>query len=226
MPPIRPQAPKNVVPPGDEPPHTDPAGHSGQHGAGGGGSGGGAMGQGNDEPGPTMANENRASAVESAKASVIPGGRGEEKDKDKDRSGEKEKEKSRSRDKLDEYGALEEEGGLERSTEGKSTITRRARSPTVAASEDSSATAVEGKKGRGRSATVLRSPNGDKKKDASSASSPGGANGGSSESGAGGDGNEGHDHDEAFPKEEREQMEALLEEVTGQLGALARPPSL
>ncbi|BGP07097.1 Phospholipase D1 [Rhodotorula toruloides] len=206
------KAPKNVVPPGDEAPHSDPAGHSGQHGAGGGGSGGGMMGQGRDEPGPTMDKENRGSAMESIKSAGIPGG------------GTGEKEKSRSRDKLDEYGVAEEKGGIERSTEGKSTITRRARSSTVAASEDSSATAVEGgKKARGRSGTVLRSggggggSNGEKKKDAASPSSPGGANGGSSESGGGGEGNEGHEHEDAFPKEEREQMEALLEEVTGQL---------
>lgn len=31
-------------------------------------------------------------------------------------------------------------------------------------------------------------------------------------------GGESHDHDEAFPKEERDQMEELLHEVTGQLG--------
>jgi phospholipase D1/2 len=31
-------------------------------------------------------------------------------------------------------------------------------------------------------------------------------------------GGEGHDHDEAFPKEERDQMEELLHELTGQLG--------
>ncbi|GEM08475.1 phospholipase D [Rhodotorula toruloides] len=209
------KAPKNVVPPGDEAPHSDPAGHSGQHGAGGGGSGGGAMGQGRDEPGPTMDQENRGSTMESIKSASIPGGS----------SGA---ETSRSREKLDEYGVSEEKGGIERSTEGKSTITRRARSSTVAASEDSSATAVEGgKKARGRSGTVLRNgggggaggggANGEKKKDASSASSPGGANAGSSESGARGESNEGHEHEEAFPKEEREQMEALLEEVTGQL---------
>ncbi|SGY80044.1 BQ5605_C008g05292 [Microbotryum silenes-dioicae] len=50
------KAPKDVVSPGDEAPHTDPDHHSGQHGAGGSGSGGGAMGQGQDDPpkGETM----------------------------------------------------------------------------------------------------------------------------------------------------------------------------
>lgn len=41
-------------------------------------------------------------------------------------------------------------------------------------------------------------------------------------------GGEGHDHDEAFPKEERDQMEELLHELTGQLGeshGLCRVPT-
>ena len=99
--------------------------------------------------------------------------------------------------------------GIERSRQRGSTISRRARSTVLGGSEDSSADVggapLNEKKGRGRSSTLA---------------------GGSKDDGKGGA--EGHDHDEAFPEEERKQMEALLEEVTGQLGASssARPRPL
>ncbi|GAA5869931.1 hypothetical protein JCM3774_000531 [Rhodotorula dairenensis] len=187
------KAPKNVVPPGDDAPHTDPANHSGQHGAGGGGSGGGVMGQGQDESGQTMEKENRSrSRVDLATS-----------------------EKS-SVDEKHEVST-----GLERSHHNGHVITRRARSNTQDL-EALDGASLEGKKsGRGRSGTLF----GGSGKDAGS----GGANAGGSHpngdgaagpnsgSGTGQTGNEAHDHDEAFPEEERQQMKALLEEVTGQL---------
>ncbi|GAA5892771.1 uncharacterized protein JCM6883_007468 [Sporobolomyces salmoneus] len=127
--------PKDVVPPGDEPPHTETNGHSCQHGAGGGGSSGGVMGQGGDEPDQTETIEKQNSD-----------------------------EKSNGDD------------GKERG----SGFTKRTRSSTLAGGEG------EGKQsGRNRSGTLA--------------------------------GGEAHDHDEAFPKEEKDQMEELLHELTGQL---------
>lgn len=76
------QAPKDVVPPGDDPPFSDPAHHQGTHGAGGGGSGGGAMGQGTEEPpkGETMhrvnSRANRQRATSSVGSSGLGGGMG------------------------------------------------------------------------------------------------------------------------------------------------------
>ncbi|BGP39024.1 Phospholipase D1 [Rhodotorula kratochvilovae] len=213
------KAPKNVVPSGDEPPHSNPAGHSGQHGAGGGGSGGGAMGQGKDEGGQTMDKENSSrgtldQGVHVAAGKIdehmgVPGfglwtrgGDITEKEVLLEKGlGAYDDARNASGDKLDVPPAE----GIERSRQRGSTISRRARSSTVAASEDSSATAVSGgnggagekdKKGRGRSSTLA---------------------GGNSKDGGDKGSSEGHDHDEAFPEEERKQMEALLEEVTGQL---------
>ncbi|GAA6057144.1 hypothetical protein JCM3770_004845 [Rhodotorula araucariae] len=212
------KAPKNVVPAGDEPPHSNPAGHSGQHGAGGGGSGGGAMGQGGNEGGKTMDQENSSRSafdqgVHVAAGKVdehtgVPGfglwtrgGDMTEKEVLLEKGlGAYDDARNASGDKLNVPPAE----GIERSRQRGSTISRRAQSAAVASSEDSGATAVSGgsggagekeKKGRGRSSTVA---------------------GGNSKDGEKGSG-EGHDHDEGFPEEERKQMEALLEEVTGQL---------
>ncbi|GAA6060274.1 hypothetical protein JCM10212_003974 [Sporobolomyces blumeae] len=138
--------PKDVVPPGDEPPHTEACGHSCQHGAGGGGSAGGVMGQGADDPSQTETIEQQNSRLSTA----ANGSDANEDDKEKDRSGP-----------------------------GSAFSARRTRSSTLAGSEGD----VKG--GRARSSTL-----------------------------AGGDA---HDHDEAFPKEERDQMEDLLHEVSGQL---------
>ncbi|GJN89825.1 hypothetical protein Rhopal_002814-T1 [Rhodotorula paludigena] len=213
------KAPKNVVPEGDEKPVMNPAGHSGQHGAGGGGSGGGAMGQGKHEAGGTIAQENRErTAFEKGAASAteyvtVPGfglkARGGRKEDLSMLSAAGEglqeyiNEKTGSTEKLqaaDGNGNGGDGEGIERSRQGGSTITRRARSTTLAASEDSGSTMVgsttgEAKKGRGRSSTLA-----------------GGGGGGNGEKAG-----ESHDHDEAFPREEREQMEALLEEVVGQI---------
>ncbi|KPV77397.1 uncharacterized protein RHOBADRAFT_23904 [Rhodotorula graminis WP1] len=222
--------PKNVVPAGDEPPHSNPAGHSGQHGAGGGGSGGGAMGQGKDEEGKTMDKENstrnhvdqnvHVAAGKVDEHTGVPGfgmwTRGGDKTEkevllekglgayDAVRQGNSstagESPSGQNGDKLDVPQSKVD--GIERSRQRGSTISRRARSTVPGGSEDSSAdvggAALNEKKGRGRSSTLAGGGSKDGGKD-----DKGGA--------------DGHDHDEAFPEEERKQMEALLEEVTGQL---------
>lgn len=187
------QKPKNVVPQGDDAPYTDPAHHSGQHGAGGGGTGGGVMGQGRNEPGPTMEKENRSRSRVDLGTS----------------------EKSSLDEKQDHMPANQE--GLERSRHNGHVITRRARSYTLEASDSFDGASVEGRKsGRGRSSTLLRGPG-------SSGAVPSGSGEGSTTPGGGlgQTGNEAHDHEDGFPDEERQQMEALLEETTGQLGQSA-----
>jgi len=222
------QAPKNVVPSGDEPPHSNPAGHSGQHGAGGGGSGGGAMGQGNNEEGKTIEKENNTrnpldQGVHVAAGKVdehtgVPGfglwtRGGDKTDKevllkkglgayDSARGANGSTAGEGDSNKLDVPHSQGE--GIERSRQRGSTISRRARSTTMVGSDDASseaASAAGEKKGRGRSSTLAGGKDEGK--------------GGKEDKGAA----EGHDHDEAFPEDERKQMEALLEEVTGQLGA-------
>ncbi|GAA5892364.1 hypothetical protein JCM5296_003579 [Sporobolomyces johnsonii] len=168
--------PKDVVPPDEPAPFSDPAHHQGQHGAGGGGSTGGVMGQGSDEPNQNDTIEKQNSRLSAANAvrdklaapSVAPAPAADDKDKDKERDKEKEKDDS-----------SEKQGG--------STFGRRVRSGTLMGSSSGGDEKDKsgGGGGRARSATL-----------------------------AGGDA---HEHDEAFPKEEREQMEQLLEEVTGQL---------
>jgi hypothetical protein len=185
----RSQAPKNVVPAGDDAPHTDPANHSGQHGAGGGGSGGGVMGQGQDEGGKTMEKENRSRSHLDLTTS----------------------EKS-SMDEKPEIST-----GIERSHHNGHVITRRARSNTQDL-ETMDGAALEGKKsGRGRSGTLFGGSGKDAGSDGKNAGGDGSATASASAT-TGQTGNEAHDHDEAFPEEERQQMKALLEEVTGQLG--------
>lgn len=111
--------------------------------------------------------------------------------------------------------------GIERSHHNGHVITRRARSNTQDL-EALDGASLEGKKsGRGRSGTLF----GGASKEAGSGGANAGAHpsgdgpsGPSSGAGTGQTGNEAHDHDEAFPEEERQQMKALLEEVTGQLG--------
>ncbi|GAA6005029.1 hypothetical protein JCM10207_008483 [Rhodosporidiobolus poonsookiae] len=205
------KAPKDVVPSGDQPPHSDPAGHSGQHGAGGGGSAGGVIGQGANEGGETIEQSNKHHPIAGSTApgnsgiGQAPGGK-EARDYTQ-RAADFAKEGSANGPATEKpangngHGGGEEE--LEREKQGKSTITRRARGWTVVGQDDApnSASSASGsgasaagnggeKKGRGRGATV--SQGGDRAK---------------------GEG----EHDEAFPDEEREQMEQLLEEVTGQL---------
>ncbi|ORY91608.1 hypothetical protein BCR35DRAFT_316841 [Leucosporidium creatinivorum] len=74
------KAPKDVAPPGDDEPFSNPEKHQGVHGAGGGGSGGGAMGQGVNDPPPgeTMHKINsrsgRARALSSVGSSFQGGG--------------------------------------------------------------------------------------------------------------------------------------------------------
>lgn len=182
------KAPKNVVPAGDDAPHTDPANHSGQHGAGGGGSGGGVMGQGQDEGGKTMEKENRSRSHLDLATS----------------------EKS-SMDEKHEVST-----GIERSHHNGHVITRRARSNTQDL-ETMDGAGLEGKKsGRGRSGTLFGGSGKDAGSDGKSAGGEGSA-APSAGTTTGQTGNEAHDHDEAFPEEERQQMKALLEEVTGQL---------
>ncbi|GAA5906624.1 hypothetical protein JCM6882_008077 [Rhodosporidiobolus microsporus] len=235
------KAPKDVVPSGDEAPHSDPPGHSGQHGAGGGGSAGGVVGQGGDEPGgQTMEKENRHKHIASATAPgtnpadvpgakeardytqravdfandhVLGGERGEKREGSASASAA-----AAANGNGHGHGAVSGEEELERSHQRGSTITRRARGSTLAGMEEApfagagaggatgggagagaGGTEKEKKGGRGRSATV-----------------GGGGRGGDGKDEAGGKGGEG-DLDESFPKEEREQMEQLLEEVTGQL---------
>ncbi|GAA5822012.1 hypothetical protein JCM11251_004824 [Rhodosporidiobolus azoricus] len=211
------KAPKGVVPSGDEAPHSDPAGHSGQHGAGGGGSAGGVVGQGADETGGvTMEKENRHKHIASftapgAPPMDVPGAK-EARDytqravdfaKYETGLGD---ERNMRPEREREIGGGEEE--LERSHQRGTTITRRARGSTLMGMEESPVSEKNGsanggagdkdqKKARGRSATV----SGGKKEAAED----------------GGKGEKDGDLDESFPKEEREQMEQLLEEVTGQL---------
>ncbi|BGP15028.1 hypothetical protein JCM10213_002827 [Rhodosporidiobolus nylandii] len=222
------KAPKDVVPPGHEPPHNDPAGHSGQHGAGGGGSAGGVVGQGKDEAGgSTMAKDNEqhpfSGQFAPGNGPGVPGAKEARdyaqraKDYAKDgvsfgdrtgggeRDGASEKrEHPRSASTPTSSASTAANGDeLERHQQRGSTITRRARSSTLAGMEEGpagggqtagGADAKTDRKARARSATV---------------------------SGAGGErGNAKKDEgdlDDAFPEEEREQMEQLLEEVTGQL---------
>ncbi|GAA5927466.1 uncharacterized protein JCM15063_005909 [Sporobolomyces koalae] len=132
--------PKDVVPPGDEAPHTEAGGHSCQHGAGGGGSSGGVMGQGADEPDQTETIEKQNSRL---------------------------------------AASTTENGSIDDDKERGSAFTKRGRSSTLAGDAENK------QGGRGRSSTLA--------------------------------GGEGHDHDEAFPKEERDQMEDLLHDLTGQL---------
>lgn len=147
------------------------------------------MGQGQDEGGQTMEKENRSrSRLDLATSEKSP---------------------------TDEKPEVST--GIERSHHNGHVITRRARSNTQDL-EAMDGAGVEGKKsGRGRSGTLF----GGSGKDAGSDGKNAGGEGSAAPSAGattGQTGNEAHDHDEAFPEEERQQMKALLEEVTGQLG--------
>ena len=147
------------------------------------------MGQGQDEGGKTMEKENRSRSHLDLATS----------------------EKS-SMDEKHEVST-----GIERSHHNGHVITRRARSNTQDL-EAMDGAGVEGKKsGRGRSGTLFGGSGKDASADGKNAGGEGSAAPSASAT-AGQTGNEAHDHDEAFPEEERQQMKALLEEVTGQLG--------
>ncbi|POY74084.1 hypothetical protein BMF94_2896 [Rhodotorula taiwanensis] len=101
--------------------------------------------------------------------------------------------------------------GIERSRHNGHVITRRARSYTADASEGQDGATLDSKKsGRGRSGTIFGGSGNNNISNMSS--QPADAAAGSEQNG-----NDGPDHEEGFPEEERRQMEALLEEVTGQL---------
>ncbi|KWU47456.1 phospholipase D [Rhodotorula sp. JG-1b] len=105
---------------------------------------------------------------------------------------------------------------FQRSHHNGHVITRRARSNTQDL-EAMDGAGLEGKKsGRGRSGTLFGGSGKDAGPDGKNAGGEGSAAPSASAT-TGQTGNETHDHDEAFPEEERQQMKALLEEVTGQL---------
>ncbi|GAA5971879.1 hypothetical protein JCM11641_001553 [Rhodosporidiobolus odoratus] len=211
------KAPKDVVPPGQDAPHSDPHGHSGQHGAGGGGSAGGVVGQGRDEPGETVQEENKRHPLAGSTAPGygpgLPGGKEAHdyahwaKGLAKDASGMKEKDVE-GRDGIN-AGKEDGEEELERQSHGGTTITRRARSSTLAAMEEISMSGGSGAGGGGSEAT-----GGEDKRRGRNRSGTTAGMGGSDKNG---EKKPDGDHDDAFPEEEREQMEQLLEEVTGQL---------
>ncbi|GAA5854566.1 hypothetical protein JCM8547_004887 [Rhodosporidiobolus lusitaniae] len=247
------KAAKGAVPAGQEAPHSDPPGHSGQQGAGGGGSAGGVVGQGQNEPGETIAQENKNHPIAGSTApgstggvSGVPGAKeardytqrakdyvtgdnnaqGVTREADKHNHGGDGGDKRDNNNGSSHHPAFVSNNGsgeeLEREVQRGSTITRRARSSTLAGIDEQpgSHTASSSTSGSGSGGnTGPAAGSGTEKKGRGRSGTFSGRNGREESSSGGGDGKKGEeqDLDDSFPQEEREQMEQLLEEVTGQL---------